>query len=112
MKVELNGVPTVKRVIIFSFYLYYNECVFFNANLGMMIFFRPMVLGMKIFILFLRGDNMKYNGAEIVVKLLENQGVEYIAGIPRGFNLPIYDALYYSKITHILARHEQGAAFL
>lgn len=55
---------------------------------------------------------MKYNGAEIVVKLLENQGVEYIAGIPGGFNLPIYDALYYSKITHILARHEQGAAFI
>ena len=37
---------------------------------------------------------MKYNGAEILVKLLEKQGVEYIAGIPGGFNLPIYDALY------------------
>ena len=55
---------------------------------------------------------MKYTGAEILVKLLENQGVEYIVGIPGGFNLPIYDALYYSKITHILARHEQGAAFI
>lgn len=55
---------------------------------------------------------MKYNGAEIVIKLLENQGVEYIAGIPGGFNLPIYDALYKSKIKHILARHEQGAAFI
>ena len=55
---------------------------------------------------------MKYNGAEIVIKLLENQGVEYIAGIPGGFNLPIYDALYKSKIKHVLARHEQGAAFI
>lgn len=55
---------------------------------------------------------MKYNGAEIVIKLLENQGVEYIAGIPGGFNLPIYDALYKSNIKHILARHEQGAAFI
>lgn len=55
---------------------------------------------------------MKYNGAEIVIKLLENQGVEYIAGIPGGFNLPIYDALYKSKIKHILARHEQGAGFI
>ncbi len=56
---------------------------------------------------------MKYSGAEIVIKILENQGVEYIAGIPGGFNLPIYDALYKSKkITHILARHEQGAAFI
>ena len=55
---------------------------------------------------------MKYNGAEIVIKLLENQGVEYIAGIPGGFNLPIYDALYKSKIKHVLARHEQGAGFI
>jgi len=56
---------------------------------------------------------LKYSGAEIVIKLLENQGVEYIAGIPGGFNLPIYDALYKSKkIKHILARHEQGAGFI
>jgi acetolactate synthase-1/2/3 large subunit len=55
---------------------------------------------------------MKYNGAEIVIKLLEDEGVEYISGIPGGFNLPLYDALYKSKITHILARHEQGAGFI
>lgn len=55
---------------------------------------------------------MKYNGAEIVIKLLENEGVKYITGIPGGFNLPLYDALYKSKITHILARHEQGAGFI
>lgn len=55
---------------------------------------------------------MKCNGAEIVIKLLEKENVEYISGIPGGFNLPIYDALYKSKIKHILARHEQGAAFI
>ena len=55
---------------------------------------------------------MKYNGAEIVIKLLENEGIEYISGIPGGFNLPLYDALYKSKIKHILARHEQGAGFI
>jgi acetolactate synthase-1/2/3 large subunit len=56
---------------------------------------------------------MKYNGAEIVIKLLEDEGVEFISGIPGGFNLPLYDALYKSKkITHILARHEQGAGFI
>ncbi|HEX9025482.1 MAG TPA: biosynthetic-type acetolactate synthase large subunit [Clostridium sp.] len=55
---------------------------------------------------------MKYNGAEIVIKILENEGVEYISGIPGGFNLPLYDALYKSKIKHILARHEQGAGFI
>lgn len=55
---------------------------------------------------------MKYSGSEIVIKLLENEGVEYISGIPGGFNLPLYDALYKSKIKHILARHEQGAGFI
>ncbi|WP_026887607.1 biosynthetic-type acetolactate synthase large subunit [Clostridium beijerinckii] len=56
---------------------------------------------------------MKYNGADVVIKLLENEGVEYISGIPGGFNLPLYDALYKSKkIKHILARHEQGAGFI
>lgn len=56
---------------------------------------------------------MKYNGAEIVIKLLEDEGVDFISGIPGGFNLPLYDALYKSKkITHILARHEQGAGFI
>lgn len=55
---------------------------------------------------------LKYKGSEIVIKLLENEGVEYISGIPGGFNLPLYDALYKSKIKHILARHEQGAGFI
>ena len=55
---------------------------------------------------------MKYNGAEIVIKLLENENLKFIAGIPGGFNLPLYDALYKSSIHHILTRHEQGAAFI
>ena len=55
---------------------------------------------------------MKYNGAEILIKLLEDEGIKEIAGIPGGSNLPIYDALYKSKITHILTRHEQGAGFI
>lgn len=55
---------------------------------------------------------MKYKGAEIIIKLLERQGIKMISGIPGGANLPIYDALYKSKIQHILARHEQGAGFI
>ncbi|MDF2675152.1 MAG: ilvB3 [Clostridiales bacterium] len=55
---------------------------------------------------------MKLSGAEITIKLLERQGIKDIAGIPGGANLPIYDALYKSSINHILARHEQGAAFI
>ncbi len=56
---------------------------------------------------------MKHTGAEIIVKLLERQGIQQIAGIPGGANLPIYDALARSgAIRHVLARHEQGAGFI
>jgi acetolactate synthase I/II/III large subunit len=55
---------------------------------------------------------MKLNGAEIILKLLERQGIKDVIGIPGGANLPLYDALYKSEINHILARHEQGAAFI
>ncbi len=55
---------------------------------------------------------MKYSGAELTIRLLEKQGIEYIAGIPGGSNLPLYNALYESSIKHILARHEQGAGFI
>ena len=56
---------------------------------------------------------MKCSGAEIVIKLLERQGIEIIAGIPGGANLPLYDALGQSeKIRHVLTRHEQGAGFI
>ncbi|MBT5031839.1 MAG: biosynthetic-type acetolactate synthase large subunit, partial [Proteobacteria bacterium] len=55
---------------------------------------------------------MKYTGAEIVIKLLEKQGINTVAGIPGGAILPIYDALAQSSIKHILTRHEQGAGFI
>jgi acetolactate synthase-1/2/3 large subunit len=56
---------------------------------------------------------MKLNGAQLIVSLLERQGVRTIAGIPGGANLPLYDALSRSAlIRHILARHEQGAGFM
>jgi acetolactate synthase I/II/III large subunit len=49
-------------------------------------------------------------GAELVVRALEQQGVEYIFGYPGGAIMPVYDALLNSPIKHILTRHEQGAA--
>ena len=53
------------------------------------------------------------NGAELVVRLLERQGVRTVAGIPGGACLPLYDALAGSpRIRHVLARHEQGAGFI
>jgi len=49
-------------------------------------------------------------GAEIVFKVLEDQGVNHIFGYPGGAVLPIYDELKnHKKIKHILVRHEQGA---
>ena len=49
-------------------------------------------------------------GAEIVFKVLEDQGVRHIFGYPGGAVLPIYDELKnHNKIKHILVRHEQGA---
>ena len=53
---------------------------------------------------------MKMTGAEVVMKALEKEGVEYIFGYPGGAILPVYDALIESKVKHVLVRHEQGAA--
>lgn len=50
-------------------------------------------------------------GAQIVVRALQDQGVEHIFGYPGGAVLPIYDALFQQEsIEHVLVRHEQGAA--
>ena len=49
-------------------------------------------------------------GAELILKVLEDQGVEVIFGYPGGAVLPIYDALFRNNsIRHILVRHEQAA---
>ena len=47
--------------------------------------------------------------ADALFKALKAEGVEHVFGIPGGANLPTYDALYDADITHIQARHEQGA---
>ncbi|MGV6827668.1 MAG: acetolactate synthase 3 large subunit [bacterium] len=50
------------------------------------------------------------SGAEIVVRALRDEGVEYIWGYPGGAVLHIYDALFQQDdVRHILVRHEQGA---
>ncbi len=54
---------------------------------------------------------MELTGAEILVRCLKDEGVEYIFGYPGGAVLHIYDALYkQDDVQHILVRHEQGAA--
>ncbi len=50
-------------------------------------------------------------GAEIVIRCLQEEGVEHVFGYPGGAVLYIYDALFkQDKVKHVLVRHEQGAA--
>ena len=53
----------------------------------------------------------KMTGAEVIVKALNEQGVDHIFGYPGGAVLPLYDELFKSNKApaHILVRHEQGA---
>lgn len=56
-----------------------------------------------------QGETM--TGAQAIIACLEAEGVDVVFGYPGGQAIKIYDALYDSKqITHVLARHEQGAA--
>src|SRR5829696_349575 len=49
-------------------------------------------------------------GAEIVMRCLKAEGVEFVFGYPGGAVLHIYDAFFQQKdVRHILVRHEQGA---
>ncbi|MCR5339276.1 MAG: biosynthetic-type acetolactate synthase large subunit [Lachnospiraceae bacterium] len=55
---------------------------------------------------------MQLTGAEIVIEILKEQGVDTVFGYPGGTILNIYDALYQhqDEIRHVLTSHEQGAA--
>ena len=50
-------------------------------------------------------------GADLLIDLLINEGVETLFGYPGGAVLPIYDAIYRARgnIKHVLFRHEQGS---
>src|SRR5438034_9795627 len=53
------------------------------------------------------------NVAQLLVKCLENEGVRHVFGIPGEETLALNAALAESdKITFVLTRHEQGAAFM
>ena len=66
---------------------------------------------MKITGTEISGNAVELSGAEIVVKCLEAEGVEYLFGYPGGAVLFIYDELFkQDKVRHVLVRHEQAAA--
>jgi len=54
---------------------------------------------------------VELTGAQILIKFLEDEGVEHLWGYPGGAVLPIYDAIDTSAVSlkHILVRHEQAA---
>jgi len=57
-----------------------------------------------------QNPNADLNGAEIMVRCLQEEGVKYLWGYPGGAVLYIYDALYKQQtIQHVLVRHEQAA---
>ena len=61
---------------------------------------------------------MDINGANLITRFLEARidalgaSAGIVAGIPGGALLPLYRALDDSRLTHVLARHEQGAGFI
>ncbi|MCC2641559.1 MAG: Thiamine pyrophosphate enzyme central domain family [Nitrospira sp.] len=50
--------------------------------------------------------------SELLVRCLEHEGVRYIFGVPGEENLDVMDALLDSSVRFVVARHEQGAAFM
>ena len=53
------------------------------------------------------------SGAEMVIRSLQDEGVDYIYGYPGGSVLHIYDALFQQdKVKHVLVRHEQAATHM
>ncbi len=55
---------------------------------------------------------MKLTGAQIILKVLEEHGVDTVFGYPGGAILSVYDELYNKtgNIKHVLSSHEQHAA--
>ncbi|HSM74527.1 MAG TPA: biosynthetic-type acetolactate synthase large subunit [Desulfobacterales bacterium] len=51
---------------------------------------------------------MKLTGAQILMKVLQEEGVDTLFGYPGGAVIDIYDELAKTDIRHILVRHEQG----
>ncbi len=60
----------------------------------------------------MKEGNTTMKTSDLFVKALENEGVEYIFGIPGEENLDFLDSLQGSSIKLILTRHEQGAGFM
>lgn len=52
---------------------------------------------------------MKLSGAQAIIKVLLEQGVDTVFGYPGGQVIPLYNALYDAPLRNVLTAHEQGA---
>src|SRR5262249_39565110 len=59
-----------------------------------------------------RGYGQGMSTAELIVRCLETEGVEYVFGIPGEENIHLIQALSGSSIRYVLVRHEQAASFM
>ena len=57
------------------------------------------------------GDKL-LTGAEALVEIMIEEGVEFVFGLPGGNAIPMYDALVGRNVKLILTRHEQGAVHM
>jgi acetolactate synthase-1/2/3 large subunit len=55
---------------------------------------------------------MNISVSELIVRYLEQLGIDHIFGMPGAHVLPIYDRLHDSSVKSVLVKHEQGAAFM
>ena len=57
-------------------------------------------------------NHHRMKGSDLLVKALENEGVERIFGVPGEENLEVVESLRDSKIDLVVTRHEQAAALM
>jgi acetolactate synthase-1/2/3 large subunit len=55
---------------------------------------------------------MEIQVSQLIVRFLQQLGIDTIFGMPGAHILPVYDSLYDSDIQSVLVKHEQGAAFM
>ena len=55
----------------------------------------------------------KLSGGDMLMRALQDEGVDHVFGYPGGAVLHIYDAMFrQNKIQHVLVRHEQAATHM
>src|SRR4029079_19085654 len=84
--------------------------VLFNQMIGLTDPRAKCIVDGSVFSRETGGVTMELSGAEITIRCLQEEGVEYVFGYPGGAVLFIYDELFkQDKVKHVLVRHEQGA---